>query len=239
MPRETLEQVRRYIVEGLASGQFTKGQKLPAEREFAERFGTSRASIRQALVILETEKQVTRSIGRGTFISEAADSNVAAANSSADNRTQLENGQIGGCIDTSPAMLMEARQLFEPHLMQLVVINATETDLRRIHELVKKQEALEKTESFEDSDLTFHRALAEASHNDMVIALSNIINGARQNREWQKLKAAVALRDSGRRDDAIAEHSAIARALTARDAAEASLAMRRHLDNVRFNLLGH
>src|SRR5262249_50733103 len=57
-------QLRRAILEG----RYVHGEKLPAERQFAVAFGASRATIRTALVRLESERLVTRRLGSGTFV---------------------------------------------------------------------------------------------------------------------------------------------------------------------------
>src|SRR5258708_6429201 len=57
-------QLRQAILEG----RYAHGEKLPAERQFASAFGASRATIRSALIRLETERLVTRRLGAGTFV---------------------------------------------------------------------------------------------------------------------------------------------------------------------------
>lgn len=44
------------------------GGRLPAERRLADEFGVSRARIRRVLAIVETEGQVVRHVGNGTFL---------------------------------------------------------------------------------------------------------------------------------------------------------------------------
>jgi GntR family transcriptional regulator len=63
------EELRRRIVADLNAG--VPGTKLGSERELAERYGTSRSSLRQVLAALEEAGLVTRVIGRagGIFIS--------------------------------------------------------------------------------------------------------------------------------------------------------------------------
>jgi GntR family transcriptional regulator len=63
------EELRRRIVAELNAG--VPGTKLGSERELAERYGTSRSSLRQVLAALEEAGLVDRAIGRagGIFIS--------------------------------------------------------------------------------------------------------------------------------------------------------------------------
>jgi GntR family transcriptional regulator len=46
------------------------GEALPSEPELARRFGISRVVVRQALAILEDDRQIVRIKGRGTFVAE-------------------------------------------------------------------------------------------------------------------------------------------------------------------------
>ena len=70
MPKTT-EELRRRIVADINSG--VPGAKLGSERELAERYATSRSSLRQILAALEEAGLVHRAIGRagGIFISHA------------------------------------------------------------------------------------------------------------------------------------------------------------------------
>lgn len=237
MARDSLNAVREYILGALGRGDLVPGQRLPPERELAERLRTNRATVRQALMILESEGQVMRHVGRGTYIAETAAVVVPASDQAVavDRRTFRSPTEV----DVSPAALMEARQAIEPHIAQLVVINATEGDLRDIRRIVERQRQLGDQEAFEETDIQFHEALARATHNELLIAISQLIISARQNPEWRKLKQAVRARNRGRRQGAVAEHLEIAAALDGRNAEEAAQATRRHLDAVRFNLLGY
>ena len=54
--------------QAIQAGQYGHGDKLPAERQLAEAFGTSRTTVRAALDQLESERLVSRRIGSGTFV---------------------------------------------------------------------------------------------------------------------------------------------------------------------------
>ncbi|MBN7463572.1 winged helix-turn-helix transcriptional regulator, partial [Mycobacteroides abscessus subsp. abscessus] len=64
------EDVRRRILSMLAQGTLHPGSRLGSEREMAERFAVSRATVRSALVPLSRAGILERQTGRGggTFV---------------------------------------------------------------------------------------------------------------------------------------------------------------------------
>lgn len=61
--------IRDVIRERIISGGMTSGQKLPSEREMTELFSTTRVTLKDALVALETEGLIYREERRGWYIS--------------------------------------------------------------------------------------------------------------------------------------------------------------------------
>jgi DNA-binding FadR family transcriptional regulator len=220
--------IRRYVIDGLSNGALRAGARLPAERELAQRFGLTRAAVRQALTVLEAERRVTRQVGRGTFVGRAPAASEARP-----------AGEVNALGNLSPAEILQARLLFEPHIVELVVVNANEGDLQQIEQILTLQSRLADGGEFEVSDTHFHDALAQATHNDLVVATSGLIARARQGPEWVNLKRSVAQRHGGARPSAHHEHREIFDAVRARDAFTAGRAMRNHLERVRQHLLGY
>src|SRR5690349_11453945 len=66
------EQVAQQITTWIADNGLTTGDRLPPERELAQRLGVSRATLSQALVALEVIGVVTVRHGDGTVLSEAS-----------------------------------------------------------------------------------------------------------------------------------------------------------------------
>lgn len=62
-------QLRDRLMQRIHTGELPAGSRLPAERELAEGFGTTRVTLRQALAQLESEGVIYRSNRRGWFIS--------------------------------------------------------------------------------------------------------------------------------------------------------------------------
>src|SRR5256885_499987 len=54
--------------QAILDGRYAHGEKLPAERQFASAFGASRATIRSALIRLETERLLARRPRAGTVV---------------------------------------------------------------------------------------------------------------------------------------------------------------------------
>ncbi|MEA2289134.1 MAG: GntR family transcriptional regulator [Solirubrobacteraceae bacterium] len=63
-------QLQEVLKEQIESGVWKPGEALPSEPELARRFGVSRVVVRQALAILEDDRQIVRLKGRGTFVAE-------------------------------------------------------------------------------------------------------------------------------------------------------------------------
>ncbi|RCX18114.1 GntR family transcriptional regulator [Fontibacillus phaseoli] len=63
------KKLKEMIVEDIESGKLKQGDKLPSERDLAERHKISRMTARHALSLLEREGFVERTVGAGTFVS--------------------------------------------------------------------------------------------------------------------------------------------------------------------------
>lgn len=69
-PTETIKhrQVREAITEAIREGEFAPGQKLPAERDLAERFGVSYMTARRAVTDMVEADLLERRPREGTFV---------------------------------------------------------------------------------------------------------------------------------------------------------------------------
>jgi GntR family transcriptional regulator len=61
-------QLQELLKEAIESGVWLPDDLLPSEPELAESFGISRVVVRQALAILEDDRQVVRIQGKGTYV---------------------------------------------------------------------------------------------------------------------------------------------------------------------------
>jgi DNA-binding FadR family transcriptional regulator len=213
------QSLRELLTEGADRGTLVPGSKLPTERDLVQRLAAPRSAVRRALEALEHEGLITRHVGRGTFLTEAATRKVD-----------------GAPADTSPAEIMQVRLLLEPEVAALAARVANQADLARIAECLDAGGASEDFEGFESWDARLHRAIAQAAHNGLLMNMFDVLNTARALPVWGTLKRRTSTPE--RRRCYHAEHTAIVDALRDRDPDGAGHAMRAHLQNVSENLLG-
>lgn len=172
------EQVYNALKEGIVSGKWKIGDKLPSENELAEYFGVNRLTIRGALQKLNILGIVETRVGEGTFvlsfdfrkyISEVAEFTL---------QPEHEND------------IREFRRLFELEAARLAIERGTEKELAVLKRLADECNEIGRrlTESYTDksfdkeyfmdcvnTDLNFHYQIFKMSHNTLYINSFNLI----------------------------------------------------------------
>ncbi|MGP3775389.1 FadR/GntR family transcriptional regulator [Streptomyces sp. SDT5-1] len=207
-----------YIQGQLATGALTDGQRLPPERNLAEILGCTRHELRRQLGVLERQGCVTRTVGRGTYLSTRRQPNSPEA------------------VPSSPSAILEARMAWEPRLMALVATRATAADFADFRRCLDAGGEAGDPDAYEHADLTFHRALALATHNDVVMCLHDLLEDSRRKLTWGRLRTEIYTAKNWA--SCQAEHASIVAALTDRNADLASSRMAAHLQSVRSQFLG-
>ena len=200
----------------LAASGLGDGARLPPERSLCAILGVSRTELRKALLVLELDGMLQRTVGRGTFLARPPDSRRDAA---------LDVAALAE--RTGPHEAMTARLALEPELARMAALHATPRQLRELRDLSDGMRRAASWAVYEHLDSRFHDLVAEASGNALLHAVHKVINGVRLVVVWRRLDTTR----SGPAADyhSFAEHDAIIDALSARDAARAHAAMRTHL----------
>ncbi|MEP9354631.1 FadR/GntR family transcriptional regulator [Xanthobacter sp. KR7-65] len=221
--REAAREIRRFIEEGIASNVLNPGDKLPNERDLAERFGIGRNSVRKVLIALEQEGRIERSVGRGTF--------VAGTLTNAESAPAV--GKFFATISrtASPLDLMEFRLAVEPSIIESAVHRASSADIDLMQAALDRSRTATTLQEFETCDEDLHRAIAAASRNPLYIAAADIITGVRAEAEWGMLKKRTLTGELRRLHTS--EHEEIVASVRRRDPMAARSAMVAHLVNVR------
>lgn len=215
--QSALTQLRAY----LAQHTLPPSTRLPAERELADLLGVSRGDLRKALAILEARGELWRHVGKGTFIGARPAAEIVSI------------AAIAG--QTNPAEVMRARLVVEPEMAREAALHANADDLAALQFCLDGARGAASWRQYESWDNRLHRAIAEAAHNPLLLAVFDTVNAVRRTVVWGRL------RDDGPQPPAdhhsFAEHEAIVAAIEVRDLAGAAMLMRRHLTHVQALLL--
>jgi GntR family transcriptional repressor for pyruvate dehydrogenase complex len=213
-----VEQIKGLIKDG----QLKPNDQLPAERELAKMLGCSRTSLREACRVLESEGLIISKPGGGRFIQKV------------DQRLILKYqiNPIDILEKSTIIQFLEVREVLEPKIAEFACERATNKDLEKLkNALERMKDKLLVFEKEIDADSNFHLALAEASHNFLLISfMETNLNLYRQVRKQT-------LRKTERYYESINEHKAIYDAIINRDSKLAVNAVNNHLKNLRENIL--
>ncbi|HEU5438443.1 MAG TPA: FadR/GntR family transcriptional regulator [Ktedonobacterales bacterium] len=207
-----VEQIQGRIVRG----ELRAGDRLPPERELALAFGASRTAVREALKTLAQMGLVDMRPGRGTIIT---DNTFDAMRSSLG--LMLRVGQH------SPDALVELRQIIEPEIAALAAERATETHIAALREAVEMMErSLRRADTYIEADNRFHRTLALASRNPLIVSLVDSIVGLLSEQRARIFSV------PGGPERGQVYHKTLLDAVERRDVERARTAMRAHLTQV-------
>ncbi|MFJ9535590.1 FadR/GntR family transcriptional regulator [Herbaspirillum sp. NPDC101396] len=212
MPNIAAQTLQRQIL----SGTYKTGQMLPGQRDLAESLGISRASLREALSMLEALGFIRAMPGKGTLVTSGRSSTATAP------------ARTGAALPSSAELqsTFQLRYVFEPAAAALAarVINAHTTP-RLWGVQARFEEALKNVDlvTASQADLEFHQLLAELSGNGGLMQV--VRDFETRISHSQRLPFA----DHARIWESAEEHRAIAAAISAGDAEGARVAMQRHL----------
>ena len=198
---------------------YQPGERLPPEREIAEMLNVTRTVVREALIMLEIKGLVDVRRGAGIYV--------------------LDNADANHCNDAGPFELLQARQLLESNIAEFAALQATREDIVKMRQALQLEErelASSEPNGSESGDMQFHLAIAEATHNSMLVELF------RQSWQWREnnpmwIQLHSHLDDTHYRKEWMGDHKQILAALIKKDARAAKLAMWQHLENVKQRLL--
>lgn len=203
----------------IVSRVLRQGARLPAERDLAEALGVSRPKLREALRRLEDVGLLETRKGEGSFV------------------VQLTNTAM------SPALLdlfsrhgaafheyLEYREAQEAFAARLAAERHTEFDARVIAQhldaLRRAQDAKDTAASME-SDIAFHAAIVDASHNTMLSHMMSAIYALTRRGVFYNRTYLRAIDGTGAM--LLAQHEEIGAAILARDPEAAEAAARAHI----------
>jgi GntR family transcriptional repressor for pyruvate dehydrogenase complex len=212
---EAVRQIELLMLDGLLSS----GDRLPAERELAERLDISRPVLREALKELERRDLIVSRHGGGTFV--------------ADLIGQVFSRPVAELVSRHARATRdyhEYRRELEGYASELAARRATSHDRDRLSDIIRRMRIAHDKDDFDgemDTDIELHNAVGEAAHN--IILMHTLRACYRLLSEGIFHHRKIVFDLPGARDRLLAQHEAIVEAIirqspeTARRAAEAHI----------------
>ena len=212
--RQIMDRVRS----ALFDGRLRPGDYLGSEKEVAADFGVSRMAARDALRALSANGVVDIRVGAGGGI------RVAAGDPEKFGDALSIQVALSGATNVE---VLEAQLGIEERAAELAAVNRTLGDVTEMYRLIEAAEAAQGDAlKFLRLGWDFHLAVAEASHNRVLIiqlkALRHVAWSTRGSAQVQGVSERV-----------LTIHRDVAAAIEAGDAACARSIMRMHLDHMR------
>jgi GntR family transcriptional repressor for pyruvate dehydrogenase complex len=208
------------IKQSIERGELKSGDKLPGERDLAEELSVSRATVREAMSVLEATRIVKVLPGVGIFLEENPNKDLIAR--------MNEIGQTG---NDNLTQLLEVRLALESQAAYLAATRRTDADLQALGEAYERLKlSVDRNEVAAEEDFRFHMAVVDAAYNPMLQEAVKLFS--------EKFLAGLyrsrseSIRIPGKSKEVLAEHWSIYQAITDKHADLARKAMSEHLQNV-------
>jgi GntR family transcriptional repressor for pyruvate dehydrogenase complex len=213
---EIVEQIKQLITEG----KLKPGDKLLAERDLADQFQVSRASVREAIRTLEMLGVIDIRPGEGTFVrSSGADDIIRPL-------AMFLAVERASLLD-----MYEMRRIFETATAGLAAERASMEELDQISaalEGMRERLNVKDPEKGEEFDVAFHYAVAEATHNSLLTKLFKTVS-EEFHRANSVARRQLYLHKPENAQKLIDQHSEIFEAIRSRSPEASSKAMMEHL----------
>ena len=188
----------------IVGGELKPGDKLPPEAQLLERYEISRPVLREAVRVLVAKGLVLSKQRAGAIVLPPQDWHL------------LDPDVLYWLIQTRPkrefvSSLVTVRRIIEPAAAALAAKCATEAQLQSIAEAYAGMEAARTPEELLEPDVAFHRRIAEATNNELLAYIGNMLSLAL--RESIQLTSPKAIAH----ELALPRHKAILTAIANRD----------------------
>ena len=207
------QEVATHLKELILDEKLKPGDKLPSELELCGLFSVSRPTIREAVKTLVSQGILDIHRGKGTYVSQMPG---------------IAEDPLGLDFIMSPNLrlaLIQARLIIEPGVARLAAQTADDRDIEKIAICVRDMEEIVYQHKVGiNVELNFHRSIAEATKNPVIIRLIPIIMDS----IVKTYKDAPRTSEDHRH--AFEEHRIIYEAIAARDPERSFDAMHSHLD---------
>ncbi|TAN29944.1 MAG: FadR family transcriptional regulator [Castellaniella sp.] len=213
-----VQSIAQEIQDRIQRREWVRGNRLPGQRQLAEALGVSRASLREAITVLEGLGILRSEPSRGVFIASGRE----RGQGSAYGRWQFQGRYALRDV-------YQVRAQLEDMAVMLAARVVTPSGLDRLRATVRQMEAAARVGdlvAMSEGDHDFHAYIFQLAGSplllDTLTSIQDLVEGSRR----------VAFANPDRVVEPIAEHACVIEALASGSADKARAAMRAHLVNV-------
>jgi GntR family transcriptional repressor for pyruvate dehydrogenase complex len=218
LSKSVVQQIEQLILRGI----LRPGERLPAERDLAEKLAVSRPSLREALGELQSAGLLIARANAGIFVAEVLGSAFSPALM-----------RLFATHEEAVYDYLAFRKDLEGLAAERTALEGSDTDLQVINAIYQKMVASKSNRPSDEQarlDAQFHMSICEAGHNVVMLHMMRSMYelleiGVFYNRQ-------ATFRQRSGRDQLLEQHREINAALQARDPHRAKEAVHKHLDFV-------
>lgn len=153
----------------IVSGRFKPDEKLPLESSLCEEYQVSRPVLREATKVLLAKGLVYSKPRVGTVVRPRSEWHL------------LDPDVLYWLVQSTPQSeffntLAGVRRILEPEIAAMAATTATEEDIAAIEDAYRRMEKAQTRQEMLQPDVDFHRAIAEATHNDLLAYMCNMLS---------------------------------------------------------------
>lgn len=216
MHKKRHDQIVSLIEDLIKRGQLKAGERIPPERDLAEKFRVSRNTVREAIKALAEKAVVVSRRGAGTYVAEGALG--CMIDGVTRRRRRLEE-------------IFELRKILEPQLARLAAQRITHSCLAALEEIIGEQhQALASGRSQVELDERFHRLIVKATENSVLCEVYETLHGVLAESRIRELQSPE------RNKCSLDHHLRLLGALKNHAPEEAAQLMQHHMEQIEKNL---
>ncbi|MGY9050402.1 MAG: FCD domain-containing protein [Rhodobacterales bacterium] len=222
-PEKLSTAVTRQIEKLILRGILRPGERLPAERDLAEKLGVSRPSVREAIADLSERGLLNSRAGAGIYVADVLGSAFSDA-----------LVKLFAAHDEAVFDYLSFRRDMEGLAASRAAQHGSDTDLQVIQTLFEKMQAAHQKHNPADEarlDADFHLSIFEASHNVVMLHMMRSMYQLLQQGVFYNRQ--IMFKQRTTRDMLLGQHRAINDGIQTRNPDAARAAVEAHLDYVQ------
>ena len=163
--KKTYEYVFDYFSDQILSGELKLNDKIPTERESAEKLGVSRNSIREVMHMLEITGLIECLQGSGNYVRcDPMEYMMKSVN------------MVMALMEIDYSEIFHIRTGYEYAAIRLAIDAATAEELEELHQILLQMDQPMSSKESAKLDVKFHHTLVSASHNRMLILYNSMLD---------------------------------------------------------------